>query len=470
MKRNFFRWMIALVLMICVLPVAAFAEGEDLLSSPPPEPTPCELGNHSWVAGTPAHTNCGETVMVPYTCGGCSATKSEPAGTQKHVWDSGVVTPATCGTPGSILYTCQNGCGLKTTDTIPALTHSWVEGDVVTAATCTTAGTRHYLCQHPNCPVADVVQEYGPLNHSWRETDREAAICGKAGYVAYICNNDHSHTKTDVLPAKTHDWDEGTVVREASVCGAVGTKLYTCKNPGCLIHEVTQEYELEHIWKQTEHKAAICGEAGYTKYVCERDGNHTKTDTHAALRHNWDAGTVITAATCTTKGMKHYTCQNPGCPLGTVDQPYDALGHAWDAGQVTTAATCGKDGVKTYTCGNAGCTVKTKTEVIPATGAHKLSIMLSNSEYHYQYCWNEGCKYVTTGYHDWSRWRVARTATEEKDGLLRKDCRWCNQKKWSSYKYSDNPPTSDAVVIPAMVMLMSAAALPVAVHGRRKRK
>lgn len=41
--------------------------------------------------------------------------------------------------------------------------------------------------------------------------------------------------------------------------------------------------------------------------------------------------------------------------------------HKWNAGTVTKAATCTSTGVKTYTCTNSGCT-KTKTETIPMTG------------------------------------------------------------------------------------------------------
>ena len=46
-----------------------------------------------------------------------------------------------------------------------------------------------------------------------------------------------------------------------------------------------------------------------------------------------------------------------------------ALGHSWDNGSVTTAPTCTTEGVKTYTCGTCG---ETKTETVQATG-HNLS-------------------------------------------------------------------------------------------------
>lgn len=377
MKRNIWKFLMVLALILCVLPMAAFADD----------------ATHEHVWNPKVQTNnpaCGEYYTYQQTCSydGCMATLDTTGSMKTHSWNDGtVIQEATCGVAGSRHFVCQNGCGLETTETIAALTHNWDEGTVQIAATCETAGT----------------------------------------------------------------------------------KLYKCQNQGCLLKEVEQAYELGHDWKVTEHVAAICGTAGHTTSVCQRaECQKEKTDIHAALRHYWDEGKVVKAATCTEKGSKEYTCQNPGCPLGKVVQPYDALDHLWDEGKITTAATCGKAGVKTYTCTRD--TGHTRTEAIPATGAHRLSIALSNSEYHWQYCWNDGCEYVTTGYHDWSRWRVARKATEEKDGLLRKDCAWCSQKKWSSYEYSDNPPTTDAVIFPAMVMLMSAAALPAAVHQSKKNK
>lgn len=86
------------------------------------------------------------------------------------------------------------------------------------------------------------------------------------------------------------------------------------------------------------------------------------------------------AATCTTAGVKaHYKCANEACgklfDKNTADKQevtlaslaIEALGHEWNDGEVTTAATCTTDGVKTFTCTREGCG-ETKTETIAATG------------------------------------------------------------------------------------------------------
>lgn len=86
------------------------------------------------------------------------------------------------------------------------------------------------------------------------------------------------------------------------------------------------------------------------------------------------------AATCTATGVKaHYKCANVACgklfDKNTADKQevtfasltIAALDHQWNDGEITTAATCTTDGVKTFTCTREGCG-ETKTETIPALG------------------------------------------------------------------------------------------------------
>lgn len=76
--------------------------------------------------------------------------------------------------------------------------------------------------------------------------------------------------------------------------------------------------------------------------------------------HSYSSST-IREPSCIEYGVVLYTCD---CGYNYLKiLPY--TGHSWDGGVVTTAATCTTDGVKTYTCSVCG---ETKTEVIPATG------------------------------------------------------------------------------------------------------
>ena len=74
---------------------------------------------------------------------------------------------------------------------------------------------------------------------------------------------------------------------------------------------------------------------------------------------------VTTAATCTTNGVKTFTCTKCG---NVYTVTFAANGHSY-ASKVTTAATCTSNGVKTYTCSACG---DSYTEVIAASG-HKYS-------------------------------------------------------------------------------------------------
>ena len=119
--------------------------------------------------------------------------------------------------------------------------------------------------------------------------------------------------------------------------------------------------------------------------------------------HDWDEGVITTEPTCTTKGVKTFTCNN--CKA-TKTEEVKALGHDYskdwtidkkatfteegskshhctrcdektgvtvipktthnfDNGVITTEPTCTKDGVKTYTCKDCK---TTKIEVIKALG------------------------------------------------------------------------------------------------------
>lgn len=80
--------------------------------------------------------------------------------------------------------------------------------------------------------------------------------------------------------------------------------------------------------------------------------------------HHWNSGVVTTQATCTTAGLKTYTCTDSGCGK-TKTETIAALGHTWNSGSVTTEADCENAGVKTFTCTRCN---TTQTQSITALG------------------------------------------------------------------------------------------------------
>ena len=150
---------------------------------------------------------------------------------------------------------------------------------------------------------------------------------------------------------------------------------------------------------------ATCGKAGRVDTICSNCGEVVSTrELPPTGAHVWDGGTVTTAPTETTPGVRTFTCSgcgqtrtetipatgthdyqftktvDPTCTDGGYDlytcsgcgaterrNLTDAAGHKWDGGTVTTAPTETTPGVRTFTC--TVCS-QTRTEAIPATGAH----------------------------------------------------------------------------------------------------
>lgn len=149
--------------------------------------------------------------------------------------------------------------------------------------------------------------------------------------------------------AHTHTWGEWTHVN--------GTEKHTRTCTADATHTETENC--------TFNESNTCTVCGYTKVICD----HTELTLVPEV-----------AATCTTTGVKaHYKCANVACgklfDKNTADKQevtlasltIAALDHQWNDGEITTAATCTTDGVKTFTCTREGCG-ETKTETIPALG------------------------------------------------------------------------------------------------------
>ena len=153
------------------------------------------------------------------------------------------------------------------------------------------------------------VSDQGACLHTgYGTTERTVpATCGKAGRVETICTNCGAVISTRELPATgEHTWDNGTVTtaptettagvrtRTCSVCGA--TKTETIPATG------------EHDWQLTKHVAAACETGGYDLYTCSGCGATEKRNLTDAAGHKWDGGTVTTAPTETTAGVRTFTC------------------------------------------------------------------------------------------------------------------------------------------------------------------
>ena len=118
-----------------------------------------------------------------------------------------------------------------------------------------------------------------------------------------------------------------------------------------------------HSWNDGEiTTAATCTSEGVKTYTCTVCGA-TKTEPIAKDASNHAGGTEVRDAKAATCGEDGYTgdtyCKGCGVKLASGTTVPATGNHTWNDGVVTTAATCASEGVKTFTC--AVCKA-TKTE------------------------------------------------------------------------------------------------------------
>ena len=117
-----------------------------------------------------------------------------------------------------------------------------------------------------------------------------------------------------------------------------------------------------HAWDSgVVTRPASCTSTGVRTYTCTGCGE-TRTEAIPALGHSYGPAVVTKEATCTEAGVRTYTCANCG---GTKTEAIPALGHSYGPAVVTKEATCTEAGVRTSTCANCG---NAKTEAVPALG------------------------------------------------------------------------------------------------------
>ncbi len=306
--------------------------------------------NHDWkveTTGTIAPTcdTYGLEYKVCITCGKATTVVLEPLNHKHPNGDSAGVavgaTPPTCyqsGNTGGIQCSlCKEM--LNNTGTIIEPTGDHTLEQVVDP-TCTTEGKK--VCKNGSCPYSEAIPATGH-NFPDAETVVVNATCIAKGEVTKLCTV--CNTPAEGYPKETpidpdgHTKDSGIVL----------------KNPTCDFSDV----------------GGATGE-GVIAYVCTLCGDMWQ-DTIDPLAHEHDpsdAGTVVTPATCTTKGWVKFACIHKDYAeeihYYLVEIP--ATGHAYaDVASSAVAATCTTAGKAVdQECANCG-DIKTGAE-IPAAG------------------------------------------------------------------------------------------------------
>ena len=309
----------------------------------------------------------------------------------QHVYTSSIKKPATCTEPGIRLYTCKDNddsyeeeipatghqhtelrnikaatcaqegytgdtyckdCNTKlaTGKSIAKKDHTWDSGKITTVATCSGKGIKTYTCTGCNATRTEEIPSTGHQHTELRNV--KAATCAQEGYTGDTyckdCNTKLASGK--VLPKTDHIWDTGKVTQNAT-CNAKGIKTFTCTV--CNSTRIEEIPATGHVNKITKFaKEASCKSEGYTGDIYCQDCGKLLEEGQLIpkIDHVWNKGEITTPATCTTEGIKNYTCTSCGT---TKTEAIAATGHGATEIRNVKEATYTEEG---YT-GDTYCTV-----------------------------------------------------------------------------------------------------------------
>lgn len=120
-----------------------------------------------------------------------------------------------------------------------------------------------------------------------------------------------------------------------------------------------------------------CEKDGYVEYKCGYEAakgistpccDRTWKEVLPATGHSWNEGEVTTPATCTTAGVKTYTCT---VCQATKTEEIAPTGHAWVNDGAHVDATCTTDGYQDQKCTNDGCDATQRVWDHPEDTEHK---------------------------------------------------------------------------------------------------
>ena len=184
---------------------------------------------HTWDDGevTTAPT-CTETGVRTFTCATCGETRTEDIKATGHALVVDEAVAPTCTetglTEGSHCSVCNEV--IKAQEEVPALGHTWDDGEITTAPTCTKTGVKTYTCTACGQTRTEDIKATG---HTAVTDKAIAPTCTETGLTEGI----HCSVCNEVIKAQEevaalgHKWDSGKVTKKPTYT-AKGTKTYTC--------------------------------------------------------------------------------------------------------------------------------------------------------------------------------------------------------------------------------------------------
>ena len=316
-----------------------------------------------WVTTT--EPTCANTGIAKHTCSTCQKVESKTLDKKPHDWkeEYTVDQAATCTEAGSKSIHCRDCDAVQeeSSETIPALGHSYGDWTTINEPTCTQTGTARRTCR-----VCRNV-ETKTLNkkvHDWKEeyTVDQEATCTEAGSKSIHCRDcdavlEDSETS---IPATGHQYGDWMVTKEAT-CTAAGSKKRICTV--CDASQTASIPKLGHNYS-AHVVEPTCTQDGYTLYFCLYCNDQYTDNETQALGHDWGEWTTVDTATCTTEGTEQHTCNTCGL---TESRNITKADHSWENDYtVDREPTCTVDGSESIHCENCDAVINSKA--IPATG------------------------------------------------------------------------------------------------------
>ncbi len=221
---------------------------------------------------------------------------------------------------------------ISTGTVIEKLPHTPISADNAVAATCETEGRESdTICSV--CKETLVTGKIIPaLEHAWTEISRTEATCETDGVIEYVCDNDETHAKTEILKATGHvdEDDDG-------VCDNCGNNI--CKHENVSI---------------VNAKPAACTEIGYTgDKVCDKCSTVVEKGEEIAKLDHTIAIDEAVSATCTDDGLTEGSHCSVCGTIVKAQEVIKAAGHI-EVPIPGRAATCTEpgltEGVKCSVC------------------------------------------------------------------------------------------------------------------------
>lgn len=310
------------------------------------------------------------------TCSACSKieTKRLPkldkgAPSHKHKYTSNITKEPTCSSTGIKTYTCS--CGDSYTDTLPKRNHSYTTE--VVKPTCTSDGYTAYTCK--NCGYSYKGNVTSKVAHDF-ETKITKATCTTGGYTTFTCKTCHKSSTGNNTSPLGHAWGDWATTKEPTT-SAPGTAKRTCtrcdksetKTLPALPDNKPAEPSHSHKYAETVTKQPTCTSDGVKTFTCSC--GDTYTSAIPATGHAWSGWVTTKEPTASENGQKTRTCSNCGnTETQTIDkltpEQHNCSDHYVRDESRCKAATCTEDGYEVYKCSICGDTI---SQTIP--GGHQ---------------------------------------------------------------------------------------------------